>query len=316
MGRPSIWPEQSEEPRAAGDASVWGSHTSRGLHDFSLFSAGDVGVSHKISQGKCKSQICSQGRCLYLAEGHNIFSTNHKEVQRPSPSFVWPGREGKVCCTGTCKCHKAKCPVLLHISHTDLKCVHQLWYRIAVSPVLSFMSHLYQKTVPELLPFPPELTISTLFPAITAKCSQWKWFDSTLRRNRNASSTPSNRRKLQHANCFNTAAHTFLFDMSRLPQETYSSFFKIFASTPCLKYTPHPSWTPACNPNCCHLNSDKCATVKHKKLHRELQNSTLELITFIFAYMLLILLLEYYSCSHSTSTLKQTKYTEHIKPSW
>lgn len=48
----------------------------------------------------------------------------------------------------------------------------------------------------------------------------------------------------------------------------------------------------------------------------ELQNKTLELITFIFAYILLGLLFQLTSCSHSTSTLEQTKYTEHIKPSW
>lgn len=51
--------------------------TPTGPQDFSLFSAGDVGVSHKITRENA-SQFCSPGRHPYLA--HVIFSTNHTEV--------------------------------------------------------------------------------------------------------------------------------------------------------------------------------------------------------------------------------------------
>lgn len=96
----------------------------------------------------------------------------------------------------------------------------------------------------------------------------------------------------------------------------YCSFshLKLFVPTPCLEYTPHPSQTPACNPNCCNLNSDKCTTVKCKVWRAAKQKP--RITTFFLAYMLLGLLLELTSCSHSTSTLEQTKYAEHIKPSW
>lgn len=64
-------------------------------------------------RGKCRSQICSPGRCPYLAEGHIIFSTNHTEVQQPSPrlSSVWSCSEGMVCCTGTHKCQQGQMPI-------------------------------------------------------------------------------------------------------------------------------------------------------------------------------------------------------------
>lgn len=54
----------------------------------------------------------------------------------------------------------------------------------------------------------------------------------------------------------------------------YSSFshLKFFVPSPCLEYTPHPSQIPACNPNCCNTNSDKCAAVKCKVQRAAKQN--------------------------------------------
>lgn len=40
---------------------------SAGSHDFSVEY---VGVNHKTSQGKCKTQICSPRKCSCLAERH------------------------------------------------------------------------------------------------------------------------------------------------------------------------------------------------------------------------------------------------------
>lgn len=74
----------------------WGSHTIRGSHDFSLFFAGYVGVSHKISQGKCKSQFCSLGKCPYLAEGHNRASKQTtKKCSNPVPDSALLGPAGR-----------------------------------------------------------------------------------------------------------------------------------------------------------------------------------------------------------------------------
>lgn len=74
----------------------WGSHTIRGSHNFSLFFAGYVGVSHKISQGKCKSQFCSLGKCPYLAEGHNRASKQTtKKCSNPVPDSALLGPAGR-----------------------------------------------------------------------------------------------------------------------------------------------------------------------------------------------------------------------------
>lgn len=94
MGRSGIWPEQSEEPRAVGDAPVWGSHTSRGSHDFSLFSAGDVGVSHEISQGKCQELHLLPGEVLLSCRRtHHFLNKPHGSAAIQSQALLCVGRE-------------------------------------------------------------------------------------------------------------------------------------------------------------------------------------------------------------------------------
>lgn len=73
-----------------------GSHTNRGAYNFPLFSAGYVGVGHKISQGKRKSQIWSPGKRPYLAEGHNRASKQTTQKRsNPLPDSVLLGAAGR-----------------------------------------------------------------------------------------------------------------------------------------------------------------------------------------------------------------------------
>lgn len=174
MGRSSIWPEQSEEPGPVGDASLWASHASRGSHDFSLFPAGYVGVRHKVSQGKCKVKFAPQGGALILQRDTSFSQQTTRKCSNPVPGSALCGHAGRGKCaaqghtSGTRPNAHSHYTSHMQISSVCIDCD----VGFAVSPILSSVTHLYQETVPALLPFPPELTLSTLFPGTRAKCSQ------------------------------------------------------------------------------------------------------------------------------------------------
>lgn len=201
-------------------APVWGSHTSRASHDFSLFSAGYVGGEPQDLTGKMQdSNLLPREVPLFHRGTQQSFQTNHTEVQQPSTRLcsAWFCREGETCCTiihtsvtrPNTHTHYA---AYMQISSVCINCD----VGFAASPSLFSITHLHQETGPAPLPFSPKwnpkLLLSTLSPATTATRQlqmlmvELIWQHS-WKENLNASSNLSNRRKLQHKNSLDAAAY-------------------------------------------------------------------------------------------------------------
>lgn len=89
------------------NAPVRGSCASRGSHDFSLFSAGYVGVSHTISWGKCQSNLLPRDMPLAHKDTTELPSTSHRVQQLSTKPLLVdpPERERHVAQHGTPRSH-------------------------------------------------------------------------------------------------------------------------------------------------------------------------------------------------------------------
>lgn len=82
------------------NAPVRGSCASRGSQDFSLFSAGYVGVSHTISWWKCQSNLLPRDMPLAHKDTTELPSTSHRSTATQHHTFArWSRREREARCT-------------------------------------------------------------------------------------------------------------------------------------------------------------------------------------------------------------------------
>lgn len=135
-----------------------------------------MGVSHKISQGKCKSQFCSLGKCPNLAEGHNRAS---KQTTKKCSN---PVSDSALLCPSGRERHAAQEQTQLSqgqmlIPIMQLTCRSQVSALIVMQDLLPLQFFSLSPTctrtqAQHLFPSPPKwnlkLLLSTLSPATTA----------------------------------------------------------------------------------------------------------------------------------------------------